>query len=159
MEQLTLLPDPPRASHPGIVYFMTDGYLIKIGYSSRPVKYRSVEVRATVLAFQPGSRTEERQLHQIFKRWCVGSEWFRVPDEPTALLFNAGERVLAETMKGYWGTFVREGAPSGRTAAPWPIFNPAGQIISLQSNDRSFVLSTEMFGREHNCKFWEEIDR
>jgi|SRR6516162_1789887 hypothetical protein len=85
MEQLTLLPDPPRASHPGIVYFMTDGYLIKIGYSSRPVKYRSVEVRATVLAFQPGSRTEERQLHQIFKRWCVGSEWFRVPDEPTAL--------------------------------------------------------------------------
>jgi para-nitrobenzyl esterase len=36
---------------------------------------------------------------------------FLDPEEPTALLFNAGERVLAETMKGYWGAFVREGVP------------------------------------------------
>jgi len=28
--------------------------------------------------------------------------------------------------------------------------------MPLHPNDRSFVLSTEMFDREHNCKFWEE---
>jgi para-nitrobenzyl esterase len=84
---------------------------------------------------------------------------FLDPEEPTALLFNASERVLAETMKGYWDAFVREGLPRGKIATPRPNFNPAGQIISLQSNNRSFVLSTEMLGREHNCKFWEEINR
>jgi hypothetical protein len=62
-------------------------------------------------------------------------------------------------MNGYWGAFVREGVPSKGNGATWPIFNSAGQIISLQPNNRSFVLSTEMFGREHNCEFWEEIER
>jgi hypothetical protein len=31
--------------------------------------------------------------------------------------------------------------------------------MSLNANDRSFVLSTEMLNREHNCKFWEENAR
>jgi hypothetical protein len=31
--------------------------------------------------------------------------------------------------------------------------------MSLHPNDRSFVLSTETFEREHNCKFWEENER
>ncbi len=62
-------------------------------------------------------------------------------------------------MKVYWGAFVKQGVPSDKTGATWPIFNAAGQVMSLHSNDRSFVLSTEMFDREHNCKFWEEIER
>jgi hypothetical protein len=52
--------------------------------------------------------------------------------------------------------FVKQGAPRDKTGASWPLFNAAGQLLSLQANDRSFVLSTEMFNREHNCKFWEE---
>jgi carboxylesterase type B len=79
--------------------------------------------------------------------------------EPITPLFNAGERALAEHMKVYWGAFVKQGVPSDKTGATWPIFNAAGQVMSLHSNDRSFVLSTEMFDREHNCKFWEEIER
>ncbi len=79
--------------------------------------------------------------------------------EPITPLFNAGERALAESMKGYWGAFVRQGAPVDKTDAAWPIFNAAGQIMSLKANDRSFMLSTEMFSREHNCKFWEENAR
>jgi carboxylesterase type B len=71
-------------------------------------------------------------------------------------VFNAGERALAESMKGYWGAFDRQGVPSDKTDAGWPIFNAAGQLKSLHANDRSFVLSTEQFNREHNCKFWEE---
>ena len=55
--------------------------------------------------------------------------------------------------------FFKERVPSDKTGAAWPIFNAAGQIMSLHANDRSFVLSTEMFEREHNCKFWEENER
>jgi para-nitrobenzyl esterase len=76
--------------------------------------------------------------------------------EPITPLFNAGERALAESMKLYWGAFVKQGVPSDKTRATWPIFNDAGQVMSLQTNDRSFMLSTEMFNREHNCKFWDE---
>jgi hypothetical protein len=79
--------------------------------------------------------------------------------EPITPLFNAGERVLAESMKGYWGAFVKQGVPGDKTGATWPIFNAAGQVMSLHPNDRSFVLSTETFDREHNCKFWEENER
>jgi hypothetical protein len=39
------------------------------------------------------------------------------------------------------------------------IFNAAGQLKSLQANDRSFVLSTEQFKREHDCKFWDENEQ
>ena len=76
--------------------------------------------------------------------------------EPITPLFNAGERALAESMKGYWGAFVKQGIPSDKADATWPIFNVAGQVLSLHANDQSFVLSTEMFNREHSCKFWEE---
>ena len=78
---------------------------------------------------------------------------------PITPLFNAGERALAESMKGHWGAFVKQGFPDDKTGAIWPIFNAAGQVMSLHPNDRSFVLSTEMFDREHNCKFWEENER
>ena len=79
--------------------------------------------------------------------------------EPITPLFNAGERILAESMKGDWGAFVRQGGPSDKTDAAWPIFNAAGQIMSLQENDRSFVLSTEQFKHEHDCKFWDQNER
>src|ERR1700729_1661281 len=79
--------------------------------------------------------------------------------EPITPLFNAGERALAESMKGYWGAFVRQGVPSDKTDAAWPIFNAAGQLKSLQENDRSFVLSTEQLKREHDCKFWDENEQ
>jgi carboxylesterase type B len=79
--------------------------------------------------------------------------------EPIAPLFNAGERALADSMKGAWGAFVRQGVPSDRTDAPWPVFNAAGQLKSLRTNHQSFVISSDEFGREHNCKFWEENGR
>ncbi|MBV9289924.1 MAG: carboxylesterase family protein [Hyphomicrobiales bacterium] len=79
--------------------------------------------------------------------------------EPITPLFKAGERALAESMKVRWGAFVKQGVPSDKTGASWPLFNAAGQLMSLQANDRSFVLSTEMFNREHNCKLWEQNER
>lgn len=79
--------------------------------------------------------------------------------EPITPLFDAGERALADSMKVSWGAFVKRGVPGDRSGATWPIFNAAGQILALHANDRSFALSTETLGREHNCKFWEEIER
>ncbi len=79
--------------------------------------------------------------------------------QPITPLFDAGERALADGMKVSWGAFVRQGVPSDATGAPWPIFNAAGQVMSLQAADGSFVLSTELFEREHNCNFWEKIER
>ena len=58
-------------------------------------------------------------------------------------------------MKSYWGAFVKQGVPANKDGVAWPLFNGAGQALSLQAGDRSFVLSPEMFYREHDCKLWD----
>jgi hypothetical protein len=88
---------------------------------------------------------------------------------PTSCIANLGcppdvdsrrrSNVSSSRTPGYWGTFVRQGVPSDKTDAAWQIFNAAGQLKSLQENDRSFVLSTEQFKREHDCKFWDENEQ
>ncbi len=75
--------------------------------------------------------------------------------EPITPLFNEGEQTLASSMKSYWGAFVRQGVPADKNGAAWPLFNGAGQVLSLQAGDRSFVLSPEMFSREHDCSLWQ----
>ena len=79
--------------------------------------------------------------------------------EPIPPLCNARRARPCRKHEGLWGAFVKEGVASHKTGATWPIFNAAGQVLSLHPNDRSFVLLTEMFDREHNCKFWEENER
>ncbi len=75
--------------------------------------------------------------------------------EPITPLFNAGEQTLASNMKSYWGAFVKQGVPADKDGVAWPLFNGAGQALSLQDGDRSYVLSPEMFYREHDCKLWD----
>ncbi|RBP11973.1 para-nitrobenzyl esterase [Roseiarcus fermentans] len=75
--------------------------------------------------------------------------------EPIAPRFNEGERALAASMKAYWSGFVAQGVPRDRNGAAWPVYNAAGQALSLQAGERSFVLSTDMFEREHRCEFWK----
>ncbi len=71
---------------PGIVYLMTDWYKLKFGWSSRATpKPRSGELRASPIGFMPGSRTDEEAYLRQFAPWCVGGEWFSVPDDPAAL--------------------------------------------------------------------------
>lgn len=85
VEQLSLLPVELDGAKPGVVYVMTDGYLLKIGYTTRGIRQRSGELRARVVCFWPGSRADEKAYHAQFARWNVGGEWFRVPDEPGPL--------------------------------------------------------------------------
>jgi para-nitrobenzyl esterase len=75
--------------------------------------------------------------------------------EPITPLFDAGERALASGMTSYWGAFVKQGVPADKDGAAWPIFNGAGQVLSLQAAERSYVLSPEAFRREHDCKLWD----
>ncbi len=75
--------------------------------------------------------------------------------EPITPLFNAGERALASHMKSYWGAFVKQGVPTDKTGAAWPLFNGASQVLSLEAGDGSFVLSPEMLAREHDCPLWD----
>lgn len=87
--QLTLLPlpEPPQTAR-GLVYLMTDGYLIKVGYTGRSSpRQRSGELRAKLLCFWPGSREDEARLKIQLKPWCVGGEWCRLPDTAPVLGF------------------------------------------------------------------------
>jgi hypothetical protein len=85
--QLTLLPElPDSPAQSGIVYLMTDWYKIKWGWSGRRTPtQRSGELRASVIGFIAGTRADEAAYHAHFKRWCVGGEWFSIPDDPVAL--------------------------------------------------------------------------
>lgn len=83
----------------GVVYLMTDGHLLKFGWSGRPSPApRSGELRATVIGFMPGSRADERQRLAQFSRWSVGGEWFRVPDDPLSLW----ELMILAAQMGQW---------------------------------------------------------
>lgn len=84
--QLTLLPELPDSSaKTGIVYLMTDGLKLKWGYTSRGIRQRSGELRAQVVGFMTGTREDEDRFHDMVRRWCVGGEWFSLPDDPAVL--------------------------------------------------------------------------
>ena len=104
MTQLTLLPElPDSPSHLGVVYLMTDGYLLKWGYTGRSLpgglRQRSGELRAQIIGFKPGTRDDEDRHKEYVSRWCVGGEWFRLPDDPAVLYWL---QVIAQGMGG-WG--------------------------------------------------------
>lgn len=87
MTQLTLLPElPDSRAEPrlGVVYLMTDGLKLKWGYTSRGIGQRSGELRAQVIGFRPGTRADETACRDMVRRWCIGGEWFSLPDDPGA---------------------------------------------------------------------------
>jgi hypothetical protein len=93
MTQLTMLPgfDETKPLPSGFAYLMTDGMLIKVGYTGRrDVKQRSGELRATLLCFWSGTKDDERRLHAQLKPWHAGGEWCRLPDTTPMLSFLRG---------------------------------------------------------------------
>ena len=98
MTQLTLLPELPDSdARTGIVYLMTDGLKLKWGYTGRGIRQRSGELRAQVVGFMTGTRDDEARFHDIVRRWCVGGEWFSLPDDPAVLYW------LQLTVRGLGG--------------------------------------------------------
>lgn len=86
MTQISLLPefdDVPEQAGTGIVYLMTDWYMLKWGWSGRSTPApRSGELRASPIGFMPGSRADEDAYKRAFSRWCIGGEWHCVPYGP-----------------------------------------------------------------------------
>ncbi len=85
MSQLSFLPSADDR-RPGFVYLMTDGYLIKAGYTGRrDARQRSGELRARLICSWKGTRDDEARLKGQLQPWCVGGEWFRLPDNSPML--------------------------------------------------------------------------
>jgi hypothetical protein len=67
----------------GVVYFITDGEFIKIGFSSKGAdeRMRSLATGSprelTLLMVVPGSRRVEKYFHQLFGQAHERGEWFR----------------------------------------------------------------------------------
>jgi hypothetical protein len=99
--QLTLLPELPDPPTSGVVYLMTDGYLLKFGWTGdNTPRRRRGELRARIIGFQPGSRADEDALLRHVRPWSVGGEWFAVPAGPDALYWLM---LIAQGMGGWKG--------------------------------------------------------
>lgn len=77
----------------GEVYFVTDGELIKIGYSgSAKVRMKALKSAAgkdlRLLKVVPGTRDDESRFHKLFQHLRVHGEWFR--RDPELLAFIEG---------------------------------------------------------------------
>jgi hypothetical protein len=77
----------------GEVYFVTDGELIKIGYSgSAKVRMKALKSAAgkdlKLLKVVPGTRDDESRFHKLFQHLRVQGEWFR--RDPELLGFIEG---------------------------------------------------------------------
>lgn len=78
-----ILDRPEVGRRRGLVYFATDGDLIKIGHSRYPERRVKELVSPTkaamrLLAFYPGYMDEEHNVHRLFPDLVAhGDEWFR----------------------------------------------------------------------------------
>lgn len=69
-----------------MIYFITDGYHVKIGYTER-LDNRVAELQTSnafelkILRSVPGSLNDERKLHKRFKHLHIRGEWFQLNDE------------------------------------------------------------------------------
>jgi para-nitrobenzyl esterase len=138
------------------------GFISGIGGCAELKLTQELAKYAPVYGFQFGNRTGPglTRQHGAYQ-WGAGHAAelaYLFPNfdngEPITPLFNEGERALATSMKAYWGAFASQGVPSDKNGPAWPLFNAGGQILSLQPAEGSFAMSTEMFERNHNCKFW-----
>jgi hypothetical protein len=79
MEQLSILPATASA---GRVYYATDGWRIKIGFTTRSPRRRGGELAAQILWAEPGDLGIEALRHQQWRRYRIpGTEWFEASDE------------------------------------------------------------------------------
>ena len=77
-----LMPNLSRLKAVGHIYYLEDGNCIKIGFASdldrRLEEYATHRAAVSLLGSHPGTRADEKALHQKFSAWRVDSrEWFR----------------------------------------------------------------------------------
>lgn len=74
-------PAPGVVAPAGTVYFVTDGELVKVGYTTHlDSRLRALQTGnarpLTVLATSPGTFQDEARLHRLLKASWVHGEWF-----------------------------------------------------------------------------------
>jgi hypothetical protein len=71
--------DEPQTTRDGWIYYVRQGELIKIGYTSNLAKrLKSYAPTGVLLAVHPGTRATEKEMHQKFAASLdQGREWFR----------------------------------------------------------------------------------
>ena len=90
--QLTLLQLPQVDTE--VVYYATEGCLVKIGHTSRSPRRRGGELKVDMLLTIPGGEFEERRHHRMWAKYRIGrSEWFRPGDE---MLLWLATRVMGD---------------------------------------------------------------
>ena len=72
--QATLPGFPPEVPT-GFVYFGARTGHIKIGYSRWP-EHRAKRLKLSLLRIEPGTKADERRLHQRFRHLRQDREWF-----------------------------------------------------------------------------------
>lgn len=80
-------PAPPHVDGSGWVYFVRDGDLVKIGFSTwPPARFKTLKAAPSdVLGTMPGTRDDERRCHAAFAHLREHGEYFRA--EPDLIAF------------------------------------------------------------------------
>ncbi|MGW1076483.1 carboxylesterase/lipase family protein [Streptomyces sp. NPDC002537] len=69
--------------------------------------------------------------------------------------FTEKQRKLSERMIAYWSSFVSTLDPNGKGRAHWyPYRNPTDSYLSLRPTGS---ITTNAFGTDHHCGFWQPI--
>jgi para-nitrobenzyl esterase len=80
---------------------------------------------------------------------------------PIAPTFNAAERRLAHDMVGWWGNFIRTGAPGSVGGTAWPRLDvslgPKAQLLSLRAGGHSTPITDARLSAQHQCEFWDSL--
>lgn len=70
-QQLTLFDIQPSGR--GSVYaLLMPSHAIKLGFTGRPVRVRAAELGGQLLASCPGTRDDERWIHERLEAWRIG---------------------------------------------------------------------------------------
>lgn len=91
---------PPPAWPKQSVYFITDGFMVKIGVAKRPeCRLREMQVghasQLRLLATTEGGVPLERRYHQRFAAHRIRGEWFRLCPEIKAEVERLNEALAA----------------------------------------------------------------
>ena len=80
--------------------------------------------------------------------------WFL---SPTATPLDANQQALQNEEVATVTSFARNGDPSPAGTPPWPTYNKAQQVMSLQPAGDSELVTTAEMSVQHNCTFWDKL--
>ncbi|WP_412065785.1 carboxylesterase/lipase family protein [Rhizobium sp. SYY.PMSO] len=156
--------DPAKYKVPGLAaaQVITDGVIACPAYETNRImaKYsptfeyemadtdaRSIVAPPISFPYRAGHFSELQYLFDLSSITLKGT-----PDMTDA------QKALGKQMRAYWANFARTGNPSGKDVPAWPRFEEvkAGPVQSLNKPQSRSVTN---FATQHQCDFWESVER